>query len=369
MPRNERIFQYQEIAQELRRQILRGDFHPHERLPSERNLCEQFQVQRNTVRQALSILEAEGRIITHGKRGSFVCPVEPLEQGRDLVLYTPLGNTPMANQLLGAFSTSAEAAGFNVVRTDVQPLHGRGLSPLPDLSALPNSTAGIALWPQNPTDAEAINRIGAAVPLVLIDRRVPGVSCDCVRFDDVEGGRLVTEHLLQQGHRRIGFISDDPFAETVQFRWRGYALAHELAGVPIVPWFSLFFNGIDRSYFATGLRHILGLDEAPTAFVCSNDLVAFVLLRFLQDEGLRVPSDVAVTGYGNIMPEYTEALALTSVNQPFDALGEAAANILIERYRKGLPKPGDTLDFTIPVQLVPRSSSLRRHHGPMATSS
>jgi GntR family transcriptional regulator of arabinose operon len=354
----ERQFQYQEIARELRQRINRGVFRVDERLPSERALSQSFGVQRNTIRQALSLLEDEGRIITEGKRGSFVRCLGRHGSGQTLHLFLHVDGSPSTSRLLEGFDRVATQAGFVPRHTNTHPEHGRAFDPVPKVEDLRDDTAGIALWPQNPTHAVAISRLAAAAPLVLIDRRVPGVSSDCVRFNDVEGGRMVTELLVRKGHRRVAFLTDDPFAETVQLRWQGYAMAQEAAGLPIDPRLSLFFNGIDRTYLGMSLRFLLGLgDERPTAVVCSNDLVAFTLMRFLQDEGIRVPADLAVTGYGNIMPDYTEAMGLTSVDQAFDELGQAAAQILVERGREGRSRDAVPQDLQIPVSLVERTSS------------
>lgn len=361
MPRVEPVFQYQEIAKELKEQILRGDFRPDGRLPSERALGLRFQVQRNTIRQALAVLERDGQISTENKRGSFI-RIPPTQQNRNTFLVNiHAGSSPNLTRLMEGFHHMADQAGFQVRRINTHPTKGAALDRVPSPASLPDDTAGIVLWPQSPTDSEALTRLKESFPLVLVDRRALGVSTDCVRFDDLTGGHLVSEHLIQQGHRRIAFLADEMFAETVQQRWRGHALALEQAGIPVDPRLSLFFHGLDQPYFALSMRHLLtNCGERPTAIICSNDIVAFVLLRYLRDEGYRVPDDIAVTGYGNTMPDYTEAMALTSVDQPFFELGEAAARILIDRTAQ---TPVERLrnhhDITIPVKLIVRGSSAK----------
>ena len=331
------------------------------RLPSERALVSRFKVQRNTIRQALNKLEQEGQIRTEGKRGSFICPHSAASNEKTFHINIHFESSPNLRRLMDGFIHNATLAGYSVRRADTHPPMGAAIDPVPLLRDLTEDTAGVVLWPQNPTDSEALSRLNAEVPLVLVDRRVLGVSADNIRFDDVEGGRVITEHLLAQGHRRIGFLADEVFAETVQHRWHGYALAHEMRGVPIDPSLSLFFHGFDSAFLTLSIRHVLSRgNEAPTAIVCSNDIVAFTLLRLLHDEGVRVPDDLAVTGYGNSMPHYTEAMALTSVNQPFFEMGQTAANILVERVgqttaeRLRLPH-----DIKIPVELVVRGSTGR----------
>lgn len=352
-------FQYESIAQSLKDQILRGDFSSTGKLPSERELVNQFHVQRNTVRQALGLLEKEGQIRTEGKRGSFVQTKPAPITDRSFLLDLHEGSSPDLLHLQNGFRRAASEAGLKVKRFNSQPPMGAALDPIPDPALLGEDVSGVAIWPQNPTDRRALTALARRVPTVLVDRRVNGLNLDSVRFADVDGGRLVTDHLVQLGHRKIGFISDEVFAETVQNRWHGYALSLEQNSVPVDPRLSLFFHGIDALYFANAIRHLLGLGpDAPTAIVCSNDVVAFTLIRFLHDEGLKVPDDICVTGYGDIMPDYTHAMSLTTVHQPFYDLGCAAAKILIDRMAQ-LPSERqlNPIDLEIPVKLVIRGSS------------
>jgi DNA-binding LacI/PurR family transcriptional regulator len=195
--------------------------------------------------------------------------------------------------------------------------------------------------------------------VVLVDQRIMGVSADSVRCDDVAGGKMLTEHLLELGHRRIAFLTDEVFAETVQSRWQGYALAHEEAGIICDPRLSLLYQFISAEIFEPTMRRLWeNPDVRPTAIVCSNDVVAFLLLRYLHGEGIRVPEDVAVTGYGNSMPDYTAAVSLTTVDQPFSDVGREAARLLCERARQ---TPSEWLrspqDVVLPVRLVVRGST------------
>ncbi|OJU65675.1 MAG: hypothetical protein BGO01_01815 [Armatimonadetes bacterium 55-13] len=363
MPKpNDTLHRYQEIARTLRHQILRRDFGNDGRLPGERVLGEQFQVQRNTIRQALAILEKEGHIVRDEKRGSFVRLTGPRVDQNVFLLSIHRESMPDLNHLAEGFSKVVEKAGYVVRRQYTDPPIGAAIDIVPDASTLPKEVAGVLLWPQNPSDVESLKLLNAAIPLVLVDRRVLGLSSDCVRFDDVHGGQMVTEHLLSQGHKRIAFLTDEVFAETVQQRWLGYVKALESARIPINPAYGLFFQGIPEETFRVSLRNLLGRGEkSPTAIVCSNDLVAFMLLRFLSDEGIRVPDDIAVTGYGNSLPDYLDAMTLTSVEQSFNLMGQSAAAILLDRVNQTkeerLKRSRDTL---IPVRLIPRGSSARQ---------
>jgi len=361
MKRPEFLYQYEEIARVLGDQIARGDFDGKGRLPSERLLVERFNVQRNTVRRALSLLEKGGHISIEGKRGSYIKPPPNRADGKSFLFCVHGGPSPTLARLSEGFSRGCAEAGFSVRTLDSHPRVGAALDAVPDAEALDPDVAGVAIWPQNPTNLEALRQLKQIVPVVLLDRRVIGFSSDCVRFADLEGARSIAEHLIAQGHRKIAFLADEVFAETVQLRWRGYATALERNDIPIDPRLSLFFHGIDAPYFRMALRHVMGIGaDAPTAIVCSNDVVAFFLLRFLHDEGMRVPDDLAVTGYGNLNPDYTNAMSLTSVDQPFFDMGHTAARLLVDRIGQvASERIQAPRDVEIPVHLVVRSSSGR----------
>jgi DNA-binding LacI/PurR family transcriptional regulator len=304
------------------------------------------------------LLEAAGHIATEGRRGSFVAPAVVRGTGTFLV-NIHRGSGANLTSLYEGFVQIAEQAGFKVRRRSTNPAPDSTLNRLPDPEALGTDTAGIALWPHYPTDAAKIVRLNERTPLVLVDQRVMGISADCVRFDDVTGGKLVTDHLLDIGHRHIAFLTDEVFAESVKSRWHGYVLAHEERGVPREPKHSLLYQLLDPLIFETTIRQLIAQKATrPTAIVCSNDLVAFRLLRFLHGQGIRVPEDVAVTGYGNAMPDYMAAIALTTVDQPFADVGKEAARLLCERaHQSSADRLRSPRDIVLPVKLVVRGST------------
>jgi DNA-binding LacI/PurR family transcriptional regulator len=230
---------------------------------------------------------------------------------------------------------------------------------VPDPDNLPPGTIGAVLWPHRPIDTEMIRQLNQTIPVILVDHRLMGVSADCVRFDDVAGGRSITNYLLKKGHRNIAFLAEEVFAESVQDRWHGYALAHEEFGFKCDPRLSLLYQAIDTKIFSVTFRHLLSDPQVkPTAVVCSNDLVAFSLLRFLNAEGVRVPEDIAVTGYGNAIPDYMSAISLTTMDQPFYQMGVEAGRLLSERTRQAsVDRLRMPRDICLQMSLVARRSA------------
>ncbi len=318
MSRSNLRYQYQQIAKAIEDQILRGELRVGERLPSERFLSQRFEVQRNTIRQALTSLERDQHIETRGRLGSYVMPPAHAEVKGTILVNIDQNAGSNGAALFEGILHGAESVGLSVARTDTEPLPNSWLNRVPDPAVLANDTAGIILWPHHPSESEKLKKLNESLPVVLVDHRVTGVEIDCVRFDDVNGGKVVTEHLLKLGHRKIAFLTDEVFVDSVQARWCGYILAHEYAGLTCDSRLSLLYQFIEPKILSLTLKYLLSDPETrPTAVICSNDLVALKLLSVLNAEGLRVPKDVAVTGYGNSTPEYTSAISLTSVDQPF----------------------------------------------------
>lgn len=368
-----RSFRYEEIADNLRQQIQDGKYPEDQRLPSERVLMQHYGVQRNTIRQALTLLQDEGLLVSRARSGVYARSVPAASvtahspatlnqlEGTVLVINAWNHTSNAVDRLLVGLSGSLKGTNLSIQRFNSLPRQGEWFHVLPNQEYLTaNRVVGAILWAQSATDLDALTRLRTSVPLVLVDRRVLGFEADCVRFDDVSGGRIVTEHLLAQGHREIGFFADEAFAETVQQRWRGYTIALERAGIPHDGSRVALFVGMKEPRFSDYARLFLSVtNPKPTAIVCSNDSTALALLRFLRNNGYRVPEDIAVTGYGNLLPDYLDTLELTTMSQPFEETGRVAGELLLERLQSG-NHPATSNDFRqieLPVHLIVRNSS------------
>jgi len=200
----------------------------------------------------------------------------------------------------------------------------------------------------------------AGLPIVLVDahhRSVPRVV-----VDDVGGGRLAGQHLLDLGHMRIGFVGD-PLRPPLGFsssRLRLHGLEQVLrsAGLAIPEQLlGLGEHGRQRARdLADGL---LRLDEPPTAIVAASDTQALGVLEASDRLGLRVPGDVSIIGYDDI--EAADYLGLTTVHQPLVETGSRAVRRLVDLIAG---EPGTSLREVLDVRLVVRRTTAR----PGATS-
>jgi LacI family transcriptional regulator/LacI family repressor for deo operon, udp, cdd, tsx, nupC, and nupG len=174
-----------------------------------------------------------------------------------------------------------------------------------------------------------VERLGSdGLPVVLVDVAHPRLQHFTI--DDVDGGRVATEHLLAKGHRRIGFIGDlpeNPFGFTSsEHRLRGYELALRAAGIePAEDLVQLGPYGLDEARPLA--EALLRREDRPTAIFAASDMQAVGVLRCARALGLRVPEDIAVIGFDDI--DVADILELTTVRQPLRESGARAAEALL----------------------------------------
>jgi DNA-binding LacI/PurR family transcriptional regulator len=193
----------------------------------------------------------------------------------------------------------------------------------------------------------------AGVPTVLVDTQHPGLSRAFI--DDVEGGRMATQHLIDQGHQKIAYISDpleNPFNFTSsRDRFLGYRKALEQAEIPFRPdYHQQGEHGRYQAKVMTG--RLLELKDPPTAIFAASDIQAMGVLEALQQKGLMCPEDVALVGYDDI--EVAEYLGLTTIHQPLYESGLRGVELLLETIEKPDRQPVQT---QLPVSLIERRTT------------
>lgn len=189
-------------------------------------------------------------------------------------------------------------------------------------------------------------------PVVILGHHAPFCSNFVnVEADDQQGGYSVTEHLLSQGHKRIAFLAGPVATPWTQERLEGYRRALREAGI----------EPDDQLVFQAGKTVDDGMKAATqmiaercdaTAIQAVNDLVAVGCMRVFLNQGLRVPEDISIAGFGNVLISENAPLPLTTVRQPKFTLGTAAMDAMML-----LLKNQPAASRRLPVSLVARRSS------------
>ena len=174
------------------------------------------------------------------------------------------------------------------------------------------------------------------VPHVLANRYSDEREDAFVGSDDQAGARLVTEHLIELGHTRVGHLSGPRMVSTSVQRLRGYQAALAGAGLASDPEL-MAESGYMEEGGERAAEQLLGLPQAhrPTAIFAVNDLAALGLYSAARRLRLRIPHDVAVAGYNDIADAGRLEPALTTVQVPVHEMGVVAAGLLIDQVESG----------------------------------
>lgn len=215
---------------------------------------------------------------------------------------------------------------------------------------------GVIILSLSPRDPDIPILASAEVPLVLVDANHPQLSTlDRVIVNDVEGGYKAVRHLIELGHRRIGYISDwldNPFNFTSsRDRFLGYRQALEEAGLAFRPeYHGQGDHGRAEAYALA--KRMLALAERPSAIFAASDTQAMGVLAAARDCGLRIPEDLSVIGYDDI--EIAEYLGLTTIRQRLYESGQRGVEVLLDLLTRPRREP---VCEVLPTELVIRRTT------------
>jgi LacI family transcriptional regulator len=181
---------------------------------------------------------------------------------------------------------------------------------------------------------------------------------DILLFEGYNSTKILTEHLLSQGMRRIGFIGDITYCRTIKDRYEGYLAALNQYGIK--PEEKYIFNRhVKHRYYRQEevVKVMESLTDMPEAFVCANDDIAKDVMLWLKKKGIRIPKDVAVTGFDDKEEVGLLSPSLTTVHIGNQRMGRRLVQILMWRMENmDLPKE----IVTINTKTIIRESSVKK---------
>lgn len=261
-----------------------------------------------------------------------------------LGLVLPDIDGPYYADLLVGFETTASQLGYSVIITLANPRQNSRAA-VRDLAA---QVDGIAFSGRSAAGSQLIGEIARTRPVVTAARpRVGGNDAFFVENEQV--ARRLTQHLVDLGRRRIAFVGAPEPGSDLGMRHRGYEQA-------------LAENGLESTTYPVfpseeaGQRFAAGLAEQGIhhdALVCGNDELALAVMQTLQRRGVRVPDDMAVTGWDDTVTARYVTPGLTTISQPVRQLGGMVVQRLSQRISGADP---DAEAATLPATLAHRAS-------------
>jgi GntR family transcriptional regulator, arabinose operon transcriptional repressor len=333
---------YQELFESLKADILSGRFGPGQKLPSEAALVNKSGASRITVTRAIRELQNLGLVDRVAGSGTYVRRASADESRPYLfgLLIPDLGETEIFEPICQGIANSPDAGDHALLWG-----HADSQASKPERAwrlcrqYIARKVAGVFFAPlEFEGEAEKVNRRilsalqEAGIAVVLLDRwpsKTPAHNRpDLVGINNRQAGYTATEHLLQHGIRRIGFMGYHGAQSTISERMRGYEEALLAHGLRPAAGSELHLH----SHAVQALRLASG-DESLEAFVCVNDRVAGELMHVFLAKGLRVPDDIRLVGIDDVAYASLLPVPLTTVRQPVREIGEAALRAMLDRLR------------------------------------
>lgn len=347
---------YQILARQLRQQIVDGTYPPGSRIPSESSLQEQFQVSRQTVRNALELLERQNFVRSRQGSGTYVIDqeAEELTKSKRIAVVTTYVDNYIFPRIIQGIEQVLSAEGFQMqiaftgnriwkeeaILRDLLEQDLRGILIETTKSALPN--------PNLPLYRELQKK---GLPILFLNSRYPELDCPMISLEDEAAGRMGAEYLMDHGHSRIGgfFKLDD--GQGIR-RYQGFINALRDRGITPAEDGILWFDTEDAVDFGQMEERILKRFSSCTGILCYNDSAASRLMEIWKRHGISVPEDISLVSIDNTDLAELGDVGLTSIHHPKEKLGEKAAKQLISMIRSHLP--GTSYEFA--PYLVERTS-------------
>lgn len=329
----------------IEREISEGVYKPGDRLPSEQELCDSYQVSHITVRRALTELKELGLIYRHGGLGSFVARTKRIQR---LLLCIVGYEEASWRQFGAAFSSFIGGVGHLAWEHEAR-LSIIHLRSGPDLASSLESIVrdrdydGIVFKPERSIPKSIIKLLEeSAFPYVVARRNDPEHPANCVISHDEVLAQEATRHLLGLGKKRVGVILGMPEISIFRSRLSGFHLAMNEAGLTIEKHHIAIGNEFQENEGYRLMKSLFAKEPFPDAVFSTAGLLTVGAYRYAAEHGIRIPEDVAIVGWDDM--DLSELLSprLSAVVTPHYEIGRASAKLLLE-LMQGVQRPPVTV--------------------------
>jgi LacI family transcriptional regulator len=242
-------------------------------------------------------------------------------------------DSPWAVEIIRGVEEALNAEGLSAV---VSAIHRRGIADstrkwLDTLAARASDGAILVTTDLDSFLHAELQRLH--LPVVVIDPAgVPDLEVPTIGATNWTGAVTATEHLIQQNHRRIGFVAGRPGLWCSRARLDGYRAGLDAAGIPFDPTLVIPGDFDYASGFAAGTR-LLGQTDRATAIFAASDQMALGVYEAARQQSLRIPDDLSVIGFDDLPEASWASPPLTTVRQPLSEMGALAGHTLVRLIR------------------------------------
>ena len=365
---------YEQIAKELKNKILSGEYLKDQKLPTENELAQEYNVSRITSKRALEELKKEGLIYRVRGSGSFV---NEINEERMQAITTPAINTARAIAIImpkhvteSSFAQSINGAVKVFEKAGYYSIIHSGVKNSEDEKKIikkmyEDGIGGIIYYPVSDRENYSLmhHLYLENYPIVTIDKYFESLPISNVIADNYNGERMATEYLIKLGHEKIAFVSDLSIESTTSIRNRyfGYAKAlksqgkYEKEDIVKSGFTDEYHRKHQEKHYATIISELR--EKEVTGIIAVNDLVATYLMRTAIKMGVLVPEELSIIGFDDLEMSKHLQVPLTTIRQNFDKIGESAAELIIKMIES---QDYEYQQIKLPVTVIERKSCSKR---------
>lgn len=271
-------------------------------------------------------------------------------------IVVPLINRFFFSAVISGVEDVAFKAGYNVVISQSNDLAAKETSIVQSMysNRVDGLILSIAMQSQNFEHLKLFKK--KHIPLVFFDRAVPEIDTDKIVVDDFDGGYRVTQHLIDQGYKRIAHLAGPQNLKTYFDRKNGYIDAIRKNGIAYDENL-VIVSTLTSEDGVPAIEKLMSLPNPPDAAFCGNDTTALSVMIYLRDKGVRIPDDFGIVGFSNEPFSKVVSPSISTIIQPGFTMGQKAAELIIQKIEN---KERTFQTIVLPTELIVRESSSRK---------
>lgn len=348
-----------QLFEELGRAIQKGAYMPGQRLPTEAELMQQFGVSRTTVTRTLRDLEHQGVIRRRRGSGTFVKEIQQSVIAQFGMIVHGVEPGSIFLNVYEALARVTDRTGDQLRLTHLNAQENRDVEAAESAERMIKmGVRGVFYLPHSisqktdPVNRRVLELFAAAnVPVVLLDRDVCDFpqrsSYDLVGVDNLRGGYLLGQHMVDVGCRQPLFFSENISFSSARARWIGYRAAMEANNIEARAF------GVDVESAAAVLQVVRRYK--PDGIVCDNDRHAAIIMRHLLNAKISIPGEIKLAGFDDTPTASLLTVPLTTVRQPANAIALRAMSVMNDRIAHPHLPP---VHVSVHCELVVRESTV-----------
>jgi LacI family transcriptional regulator len=333
--------------------------------PTIHDIARELQISASTVSRALNdnpriSLKTKEKIkalaLSLGYRPNTLASNLRNKKSNTIGIVVPLINRHFFSSVISGVEDIAYKAGFTVVISQSNDLAQKEIDIVQSMFANRVDGLIISIAMQTSTFEHLKLFQKKHIPLVFFDRAVPEIETDKIVVDDFAGGFRVTQHLIDQGYKRIGHLAGPQNLTTYFDRKNGYIDALQKNGIAFDESL-IHINKLTSDDGILAVKQLMSLPNPPDALFCGNDTTALSAMIYLRDLGIQIPEDIGIVGFSNEPFSKVVSPSISTIAQPGFEMGQKAAELIIRKIEN---KERTYQTITLPTELIIRESSFRK---------